>query len=145
MTFSKEDSEKGDIADSGEKILCLLYSGYVDKPLNSLCYTTFCKKGSTGKIAVTPESLPPTSNAALYHSYRAYHQVQKWLLRLTSPLEWGFKVQDNRLLPITMDILPAPPELLKMFRCGCKSGCKSSRCTCVKHELRCTQVCGSCR
>ena len=65
MTFNKEDAEKGDIADSGEKILCLLYSGYVDKPLNSLRYAIFCKKGSTGKIAVTPESLPPTSNAAL--------------------------------------------------------------------------------
>ena len=143
--FNEEDADQGDIADCGEKLLCLFYSGHVNQSLNNLRYTTFCKKGSTGKNAVTPESLPSTSNAALYHSYRAYHQVQIWKLRRLSPLKWGFKVQRDRLLPIPMDIAPAPLELLKIFRRGCMGVCNNSRCTCVKHGLKCTQVCGNCR
>ena len=38
----------------------------------------FCKKGSTSKSAISPESLPPTADAEGYHSLRSYHQVQTW-------------------------------------------------------------------
>ena len=38
----------------------------------------FCKKSSTNKSAITPQSLPPTADAEGYHSLRSYHQVQNW-------------------------------------------------------------------
>ena len=43
-------------------------------PLNSLRYRIFQKKVATATIAVAPETLPPASNAAFFHSYRTYHQ-----------------------------------------------------------------------
>lgn len=60
-------------------------------------------------------------------------------------LKWGLKVQKGMMMPIPMRQAPAPPELLKIFRCDCKTGCKTFRCTCMKHGLKCTQVCGECR
>ena len=36
-----------------------------------------------------PQSLPTTNDAAKYHSYRVYHQVQTWLGNILDPTEWG--------------------------------------------------------
>ena len=38
-------------------------------------------------------------------------------------------------MPITMKQAPAPSDLLKVVRCGCKTGCKTSKCTCHTHGL----------
>ena len=100
--------------------------GYEDQSINKPRFVAFCKKGSTSYNAISPDSLPPTSNAAMYHSLRVYHQVQTWLLNDLPPLKWGYI------------------KLLKMFRCSCKGGCKNSRCTCVRHGLKCTMICREC-
>ena len=47
-------------------------------------------------------------------------------------------------MPITMKQAPAPSDLLKVVRCGCKTGCKTSKCTCHTHGLKCTQACRGC-
>ena len=52
---------------------------------------------------------------------------------------------NGMMIPIPMQQAPAPNELLKIFRCDCKVGCKNVRCTCVKNGLKYTQVCGECR
>ena len=61
------------------------------------------------------------------------------------PFTWGWKVLNGMMIPIPMQQAPAPPELLKIFCCDCKAGCKNVRCTCVKNGLKCTQVYGECR
>ena len=129
----EDEANKDDITLCRENLFCLFYSGSAnDQSLTKLRFVTFCKKGSTSYNAISPNSLPPTSNAVMYHSLRVYHQVQTWLRNDLPLLKWGYMYQNKKLMPVLMDIPPAPPELLKMFRCSCKGGCKNSRCTCVR-------------
>lgn len=48
------------------------------------------------------------------------------------------------LVPIATNEAPAPSDILKVVRCGCKAGCKTSRCSCFKHGLKCTHVYSEC-
>ncbi len=54
-------------------------------------------------------------------------------------------MQNKKLLPIATDQQPAPNHLLQLVRCGCKTDCASKRCTCKKHGLECTVMCGECK
>jgi len=76
--FDNEDATKCDIIAAGEKSLVCLYNGQSDKSLDSLRYSRFCQKITTGTSFVQPKCLPPTSVTALYHNLRVYHQVQQW-------------------------------------------------------------------
>ena len=49
------------------------------------------------------------------------------------------------MMPVTMTEPPAPPNLLKIVRCGCKTVCKTMSCSCRKHGLKCTDSCRECR
>ena len=49
------------------------------------------------------------------------------------------------LVPIGTDLVPAPSELLKIIRCNCQSDCSNLRCTCQKHGINCSIVCGNCK
>ena len=96
---------------------CLFYDESSEDNLNQLQYRSFCRRVSTSSIAITPESLPPTSNASKFHSYRAHHQVQVWRGREDiDPLLWGWKIDKSKLMPIAMNQSPAPSELLKIVR-----------------------------
>ena len=143
--FNGQDTDKTIIATAGEKLLSIFYVGSGDEKLNDMRYDMFCKKVTVSKSANTHESLPPTSDAACIHSFRAYHQVQIWRGSNVDPFTWGWKVLNGMMIPIPMQQAPAPNELLKIFRCDCKVGCKNVRCTCVKNELKRTQVCDECR
>ena len=48
-------------------------------------------------------------------------------------------------MPVKTDMPPAPKDLMHIFRCNCKTGCESRRCTCKKHGLQCTPACGECK
>lgn len=41
-----------------------------------------------------------------------------------------------------MTMAVAPDGQLENVNCGCKSGCSTRRCACVKAELKCTGLCG---
>ena len=91
-------------------------------------------------------ALPPTSDAAKYHSYRAYLQVQQWLGNTDIlPTDWGWNrsAQTDHLVPISKDYAAAPEKVLKMISCGCKQGCRRN-CRCVKAGLLCTVLCSGC-
>ena len=45
---------------------------------------------------------------------------------------------------VTLTEPPAPPNLLKIVRCSCKTGCKTMTCSCRKHGLKCTDSCKEC-
>jgi len=98
--------------------------------LDHLRYLKFFNKVQTRKTAV--------------YSYRVYVQVQAWLGKNLSPVEWGWIEVNNKLIPVRMTLPAAPDRLLKIIRCCCKQNCDSSRCTCKKYGLHCTPACGDC-
>ena len=83
--------------------------------------------------AVRPETLPPTSNAAMFHSYRTYHQTQSQRGESINPLGWEFFIQKGSMMLLTLKEPPAPPNLLNIVSCSCKTGYKTMTCSCHKH------------
>jgi hypothetical protein len=104
-----------------------------------------CSKQVTSYVQ--PQSLPPTSDAAKYHSLRVYCQIQQWKGSgvAISPTEWGCSESNGGLVPVQTNLPPAPQELLRVIRCNCKSDCSGPRCTCKKHDVECSPACGNCR
>ena len=102
------------------------------------------------KGVLEPERLPPTERAAYFHGLRVHLQTLTWkTLDTKNPLlaeDWGWKMVENKLRPIKVDIEVAPERLLKVVRCKCKSTsknqCRSNVCSCRKHGLQCTSACG---
>ena len=67
---------------------------------------------------IQPQTLPPTSAAAKFHSLRVYFQVQQWKGTRDGvlPEEWGWREsEDEILVPVTTDLLPAPDDLLRII------------------------------
>jgi hypothetical protein len=77
MVFSDVTSSKEQIATAGEKALVCLYHGNQDDSLNSLRHKRFCEKVTSSNTHIQPQSLPPTSAAAKFHSYRVFLQIQE--------------------------------------------------------------------
>ena len=59
--------------------------------------------------------------------------------------EWGWVSKDTGLHPVLMNIPPSSAELLKIIRCNCTTDCATARCTCKKHEMKCSMACGHCQ
>ena len=60
---------------------------------------------------------------------------------LPDPLGFGWDSDDNNLIPLLTDELPAPIGLIELSMCGCKGLCDTNRCTCYKNNLVCTDMC----
>ncbi|CAC5355488.1 unnamed protein product [Mytilus coruscus] len=107
----------------------------------------FLNKVSTGTACVQVYTLPPTSDAARFHSLRVYLQSQTWIDKSDdlNAQEYGWFISDNKLLPTKSVLPPAPEVLLNIIRCNCKQNCDSKRCTCRKHGLDCSISYGECR
>jgi len=126
--------------------LLKLYGAARSKTLDKLRYLMYYRSvhrtsltSSTFKL----ESLPPTSAAAKFHSYRAYLAVQQWQGNEMQPTEWGWQYREGLLVPIETDRPVAPEKVLKMISCGCKVGC-GKRCTCYRSGLECNLLCSVC-
>ena len=145
LSLDKKDAEKASIARNGEELLSQFYESTTELSLKSLRYCIFHTKVATATTSVTPETLPPTSNAAILHSYRTYHQTQLCKGESIDPLGQGFSIQKGRMMPGTMTEPPASPNVLQIVRCSCKTGCKTMTCSCRKHGLKCTDSCKECR
>ena len=92
--------------------------------------------------AVKAEALDPISDAAQQHILRMYHQVQEWHVDTAlDPLSRGWKITEQRMMPIEMTKQIAPPELLKIIKCGCKTGCTQKSCSCRQYDFLCTNIC----
>ena len=134
--FNRAVATKEEVVEAGEKaLLCL----------NSLRYTRFCQKVATGKSFLQPESLPPTSSAAAYHSQSVYFQIQQWKGVLLKPEDWGWKLSSGKLLPIRTELPPALESLLGFVRYNCKKGCSTQKCTCRENGMDCSPACGECK
>ncbi|KAL8561256.1 hypothetical protein ACOMHN_047112 [Nucella lapillus] len=144
FTKDPDDMSPEKVIEAGEKMLIILYDGTA-KSLDELRFKMFCTKVATGTVFLKVHSLPPTSAAAKNHSLRVYYQVQEWLSNSKlNKLDWGWKKVDNRLVPVTTDLPPAPAHILSIIRCGCKTGCDTNQCTCRKHGLDCSPACARC-
>ena len=107
-----------------------------EKTMDERRFANYCKKIG-GKSSIKPESLGAISDCTAQHSLRVYHQIQSWRGVELDAEEWGFELKHGKLLPIQMTKPPAPDELLKIIRCGCKVDC-TVRCTCIVYGLQCT-------
>ena len=108
----------------------------------------FQRKVAVAKTFVHPEDLPPTSAAAKFHSYRAYHQVQCWIRfhgDSLFALDWGWVRQDGIFKPITTELPAAPPNVLQFVKCGCKTECSTLKCSCRKNGIECSAACSGCK
>ena len=143
--FMSHTSSREDIARAGEKALLEIYGTPKSPNLNAARVEKFQVKVANSSVYVAPEKLPPTTNAASFHSYRTYHQVQAWRGKDLSSLDWGWLDSPNGLIPVRMDQPAAPEQLLKTIKCNCTGRCDTKRCTCRKNGLQCTLACGNCR
>ena len=145
--FSNDNCSQDEIAAAGENVISMLYGERgTTANLNDLRYAVFCKKISVNTKAVLPENLPPTTDAAKYHSLRAYHQIQALKGRNLLVEEWGWIRRGKFLLPKLMSQSPAPANLMKLIKCNCKTGCAAnSQCSCRKNNIKCTPMCGTCK
>ena len=144
--FTKPDATYDEISHAGEAFLLKLYCATsISQSLDQLRYMLYLKKMKTSMSSFDLETLPPTSSAAKWHSYRTYFAVQEWLGNTAhlDPLKWGWQMSDNSLQPIFNDKEAAPSHILRMISCGCKTGC-GKRCRCRKSGLNCTEMCSSC-
>ena len=90
--------------------------------------------------------LPPTEDAFNFHVLRALYQIA-WYKRahlsepaLPPPLEFGWRVQNETLIPIFMSIT-AKPDIKQSVHCKCKkSGCLKG-CSCSKAKVACSIGC----
>ena len=144
--FDSPRSTKIDIEKAGEIAIVELYGGKRTDTLNHLRHKKFCEKAATNITRIEPQTLPPTSAAAKYHSFRVFYQIVQWKGSPVEllPEEWGWIVTENGIHPTPTDIAAAPDSLLKVIRCSCKTDCKSQRCSCRKHDLKCTLACTHC-
>ena len=142
--FSKYNASTAEIDRSGEKVLCMLYGGRFGETLDRLRSRKFNEKVSTSSSSVEVHSLPPTTDAARFHSRRVYLQVQTWLGHVLKAEQWGWKLVNSRYEAILMDRAPAPESILKVIRCQCRGDCETRRCSCRKNGLQCTRACSYC-
>ena len=145
--FNLPSASIEEISAAGEQVLVTMYNGKPGESLDFIRYKSFCEKVATSKSHIQPQTLPPTSAAAKFHSLRVYYQILQW--KGTGdrflPKEWGWRESEKRLVPITTDLMPAPDDLLRIIRCNCQTDCGTMRCTCRKHAIRCSIVCGNCK
>jgi hypothetical protein len=125
--------EKEEIFIAGERILLALYnlkSATLDLARYESYQNSVAKQNLSSKFDIA--TLPPTSAAARFHIYRAYHQIQTWLGHKLPPHMWGRQQICNTLKPIITDKPPVPDHLLQLIHCKCKLDCSTLRCTCRK-------------
>ena len=108
----------------------------LEETLDGLGLKNFLDKVLIKLSQVEPNSLPPTSSAAKYHSLRVYLQVQKWknMHCEMSPEEWGWIKYNKKYVIVGMDLPPVPEELMKVVQCTCNLDCSKRTCTCTNAE-----------
>lgn len=143
--FMSPCSSKGEITKAGLEALLEIYGCQTSPSLTSARVMKFQQKVATSAGYVPPEKLPPTDDAASFHAFRTYHQVQAWRGNDISPEAWGWIESPPGLMPVRMTQPAAPEQLLKIIRCNCGGQCEKRSCTCRKNGLLCTPACGQCK
>ena len=104
--FIEENSSKRVIAENGERFLLKLYGATTARSLDRHRYVMYLRsiKASSLKSEFSLKSLPPTSESAEQHSFRAYHSIQQNNGIELPPTDCGWTNYDGKLHPTTMII-----------------------------------------
>ena len=95
---------------------------------------------------LSPKYRPPTCDAARYHSYRVYHQVQTLLSNdHDSNIQLQKDQNAERLKQVKIRRDPAPASMLTLVKCHCHSKFDKNSCSCNKDGLLCSLACGHCK
>ena len=115
--FDDESAAPEEIAVAGKKALVEMYNGKKNESLNALRKRKYCEKVAKSLYRVEGKSLPPTTAASKFHSYRVYLQICQWKNPNCNLQEesWGWKLTDSGYSPVLTDLPPATPELLKVI------------------------------
>ena len=155
----RDDEEMAFIADQflgvmdkvskhGNRAVILIYNGNQTDctNLDALRHIRFEEKAASSLSHVSCSSIPPTSAATVYHAQRVYLQIQIWQLNSNlNATDWGWRNVKNNLFPVHTDMPPAPADVLRVIRCGCKGDCSTLKCSCKKHRLDCSSACKECK
>jgi hypothetical protein len=147
------EASREEVGAAGRRLLLIIYGGKCNGSLHEMRHSLYMKMCSSSSGRPLPERLPPTENAAFFHSLRVHLQVLQWSMLssdVLDPSSWGWKRSESGLYePIAMEQEPAPAELLKVIRCSCKTDsrnqCGGNACTCRRNGLACVSACGKCR
>jgi len=116
-TFCRHNSRAQDIFREGVEYIKAIYQCNEMEPSvtpNRLRYgyRIFAAEVRNVRKNVNLASLPPTDDAAQFHPFRCYYQVQTWLRNELEPTEWGWKRNGGgSSSPIAMTHAPAPQKL----------------------------------
>ena len=132
----------GELA-SIEQFVCHLYGTPEQSNVNNSRLQLF------GKANKGLEMLPPTRDALELHSARANYQAKIWLqadkehIDVSPPIDTAaWKKVSECLEAVWTRLPPIPDACLELVSCGCKSKCKTGRCSCFRKDLKCTYACG---
>ncbi len=117
QTLSNSKVTAVEVETAGERAIVSLYGGKKTETLADLRARKFTEKVASSATSVQAQSLPPTSDAVRIHSRRVYYQAQIWMGSELNPIDWGWRLADERLEPHRMDLMAAPEFLLKIIRC----------------------------
>lgn len=143
--FLDPSSSSQDVIAAGEKAFVGMYGGKASSRL-IYCVLSFTTKIS---VRIRTRRLFKLKTFLLHQqlqvsSLNVSHQMQEWATlgqpRL-NPGDWRWDLQDDGLMPMMTDLDPVPKYLLKVIRCCFKQDFSTSRCSCKKHGLICTQAC----
>ena len=127
-----------------ERFTVLLYDRTSDvEEVNEARRVLFTKSAATKSL----EYLPPTKAALIQHIRRAALQSHIWTNALMAtpaipdPGEWGWVREGCEWRPFWTSLPEAARVCAELVHCGCKKGCSSARCKCLKAGLKCTELC----
>ena len=76
--FVAKNVSKAQTKEARERLLESLYGGKVRNSLDQMPLYKFHQQMASNNKVLQPEYLCPTSDAAGFHSFRVYYQVQCW-------------------------------------------------------------------
>lgn len=100
----------------------------------------------TGNKDIDLAKIFPTVDAWIQHFKRVFIQVRTWYGADLNPEDWGWRLEDGELEPITMTQDSGPESLSTVISCSCstETACTGFLCGCRKHNLPCTIACKNC-
>lgn len=119
------------ILKDAEGFLCRMYGVPESDSCDEARVTLFCK-------LMSPEVLPPTTDALQLHIQRAHYQAMVWRQAvlpqpiLPLPMSSAWVLQDGILKPRLTSKAPVPDTCVETVSCSCRTVCSSQRCTCKK-------------
>ena len=96
------------------------------------------------------QTMSPNSGTLYQKLLRAHYTSLQWKSdhipspQLPDPKDHGWKWDNQHQLydAIMTTLPPAPESIIELTECGCKTGCNTNRCKCLKNGgLKCTKMC----